>query len=100
MQWLNKAADEAIAAHPDGEILVESGGSPSGTHHLGHLRELITSDAIMLELRRRGRDARHIYFVDDLDGLRKIPINVPADFDKFLGRPLCDIPAPAGSSKS
>jgi len=100
MQWLNKAADEAIAAHPDGEILVESGGSPSGTHHLGHLRELITSDAVMLELRRRGRDARHVYFVDDLDGLRKVPVNVPADYEKYLGRPLCDIPSPDGKAKS
>jgi lysyl-tRNA synthetase, class I len=100
MQWLNKIADEAVAAHPDGEILIESGGSPSGTHHLGHLRELITSDAVMLELRRRGRDAKHIYFVDDLDGLRKIPVNVPAEFEQYLGRPLCDIPAPAGTAKS
>jgi lysyl-tRNA synthetase class 1 len=80
--------------------LVESGGSPSGTHHLGHLREFITSDAIMLELRRRGRDARHIYFVDDLDGLRKIPLNVPSDYEKYFGRPLCDIPSPDDKAKS
>jgi lysyl-tRNA synthetase, class I len=100
MQWLNKIADEVVAAHPEGEILVESGGSPSGTHHLGHLRELITSDAIMLELRSRGRDARHVYFVDDLDGLRKIPVNVPAEYEQYLGRPLCDIPSPAGTSAS
>jgi lysyl-tRNA synthetase class 1 len=100
MQWLNKAADEAMAAHPDGEILVESGSSPSGTYHLGHLREVITCDAIVLELRRRGRDARHIAYVDDLDGLRKIPVNVPAEFDKYLGRPLCDIPSPDGKARS
>jgi lysyl-tRNA synthetase class 1 len=100
MQWLNKVADDVVKAHPQGEILIESGGSPSGTHHLGHLRELITCDAIMLELRRRGRDPRHVYFVDDLDGLRKIPINVPVEFEKYLGQPLCDIPAPAGGAKS
>src|SRR4051812_28549146 len=94
MQWLNKVVDEIIAAHPDGEVLIESGGSPSGTHHLGHLRELITSDAIMLELRSRGRQTRHIYYVDDLDALRKIPVNIPSDYEKYLGKPLCDIPAP------
>jgi lysyl-tRNA synthetase class 1 len=100
MQWLNKVADDAIKAHPEGEILIESGSSPSGTYHMGHLREIITCDAILLELRRRGRDARHIAYVDDLDGLRKIPVNIPAEYEKYLGRPLCDIPAPSGTTKS
>lgn len=100
MQWLNTIADELIARHPEGEILVESGGSPSGTHHLGHMREFVTSDAIMLELRRRGRQARHVYFADDLDALRKIPVDIPQEYEKYLGMPLCDIPAPDGSSAS
>ncbi|HSX24136.1 MAG TPA: lysine--tRNA ligase [Candidatus Saccharimonadales bacterium] len=96
MQWLNKIVDEVIARHPKGEILIESGGSPSGTYHLGHLRELITADAILLELRRRGRKAKHIYYADDLDALRKIPVNIPKEYEKHLGKPLCDIPAPEG----
>ncbi len=100
MQWLNKVADDITAAHPKGEILIESGSSPSGTYHLGHLRELIICDAILTELRRRGRDAKHVSYIDDLDGLRKIPVNVPADFEQYLGRPLCDIPAPDGAGKS
>src|SRR5579859_2237763 len=100
MHWLNKIIDDVIARHPEGEILIESGGSPSGTHHLGHMRELVTCDAILLELRRRGRQVRHIYFVDDLDGIRKIPGNVPPDFEKYLGMPLCDAPAPDRSAVS
>jgi lysyl-tRNA synthetase class 1 len=100
MQWLNKIADDLINRCPDGEILIESGASPSGTYHLGHMRELMTADAILLELTRRGRQARHIQYVDDLDALRKIPYNVPAEFEQFLGIPLCDIPAPDGSARS
>ena len=100
MQWLNKVVDEVVAAHPEGEIIVESGVSPSGTYHVGTLREVLTCDAIMLELRRRGRQAKHIHYVDDLDPLRKVPVNVPADFDKYLGRPYCDVPAPDGSDLS
>ena len=99
MNWLNQIADDLEQRHPDGEILIETGGSPSGTHHIGHMREFITADAIMLELRRRGRQARHIYFADDLDALRKIPVDVPADFDQYLGMPLCDVPAPDGSGR-
>lgn len=97
MQWLNTIVDELIARHPEGEILVESGGSPSGTHHIGHMREFAISDAVMLELRRRGREARHIYFADDLDAFRKVPVDVPAEFDQYLGMPLCDVPSPDGA---
>ena len=100
MQWLNTIADELIKRQPNGEILVESGASPSGTYHLGHMRELVTSDAIILELRRRGREARHVQFVDDLDALRKIPVNISADYEKYLGTPLCDVPAPDGGGRS
>ncbi|MEO7364465.1 MAG: lysine--tRNA ligase [Candidatus Saccharimonadales bacterium] len=98
MQWLNQIADDLIDRHPDGEILIESGGSPSGTHHIGHMREFATADAIMLELRRRGRRARHIYFADDLDAFRKVPVDVPEDFSRYLGMPLCDVPSPVGGA--
>lgn len=100
MQWLNSIIDTLMDRYPDGEILIESGGSPSGTHHIGHMREFATADAVLLELRRRGRKARHIYFADDLDALRKIPIDVPAEYEQYLGVPLCDTPAPDGSSQS
>lgn len=100
MQWLNEVVDKIVARHPRGEILIESGSSPSGIYHLGHIRELVTCDAILLELKRRGRQAKHIAYVDDLDALRKIPVNVPPNFEKYLGRSLSDIPAPNGSDKS
>ncbi len=100
MQWLNTIVDELIKRQPTGEILIESGASPSGTYHLGHMRELVISDAILLEILRRSRKARHVQFVDDLDALRKIPVNVSADYEKYLGTPLCDVPAPDGSKRS
>jgi lysyl-tRNA synthetase class 1 len=102
MNWLNAIADELERRHPDTdkEILIETGASPSGTFHIGHIREWATGDAIQLELRRRGRKARLIHFIDDLDALRKIPVNVPADFEQYLGMPLCDIPAPDASANA
>ena len=100
MRWLNNIVDEAIKRKPKGEILIASGGSPSGEYHIGHLRELVICDAIWLELKNRGRKAKHIYYVDDLDGLRKIPANVPTSFEKYLGRSLSDIPSPDGSKLS
>lgn len=100
MQWLNTIVEELIARHPNGEIVVSSGVSPSGTYHLGTLREVLTAEVIMRELKNRGREARHIHVADDLDIFRKVPVDVPAEFEKYLGMPLCDVPAPDGSDKS
>src|SRR3954463_1794391 len=100
MQWLRKIVDELIERHSDEEILIESGGSPSGTYHLGHMRELVICDAILLELKSRGVPARHVYFTDDLDAFRKVPANIPEEYSQYLGMPLCDVPAPDGSDKS
>ena len=100
MTWLTTIADELERRYPDGEILIETGASPSGTFHIGHIREWATGDAIALELRRRGRQTRLIHFIDDFDAIRKIPGNVPKDYEKYLGVPLCDVPAPDGSDRS
>ncbi|MEK7594786.1 MAG: lysine--tRNA ligase [Patescibacteria group bacterium] len=100
MQWLNKIVNDLIARHPDGEIVVSSGVSPSGTYHLGTLREVLTAEAIAYAVRQKGRQSRHIHVADDLDVFRKVPADVPEGFKQYLGRPLCDIPAPDGSEQS
>lgn len=100
MQWLNKIVDEIVAAHPEGEILVSSGVSPSGVYHIGTLREVLTADAMMIALQIRGRDSRHIHVVDDLDPLRKIPAGVSEEFEKYFGMSLCYVPAPDGKAAS
>jgi lysyl-tRNA synthetase class 1 len=100
MQWLNKIVDELIKQHPDGEIVVSSGVSPSGAYHVGTLREVLTAEVIARELKRRGRTSKHVHVSDDLDVFRKVPVGLPESYAKYLGMPLCDIPAPDGSDKS
>lgn len=100
MQWLNTIVDELIARHPEGDIIVSSGVSPSGTYHLGTLREVLTAEVILREVKRRGRTARHYHVSDDLDIFRKVPVDVPGDFEQYLGMPLCDVPSPDGTDKS
>lgn len=100
MQWLNKIVDELISKHPEGEIVVSSGVSPSGAYHVGTLREILTAEIIMRELGRRGRTAKHIHVSDDLDVFRKVPMGLSEDYAQYLGKPLCDIPAPDGSDQS
>ena len=100
MQWLNTIVEELIARHPGGEIVVSSGVSPSGTYHLGTLREVLTAEIIAVELRNRGRQAKHLHIVDDLDVFRKVPANIPEEWSQYLGLPLADVPAPGDSSVS
>lgn len=100
MQWLNTIVDELIARHPEGDVIVSSGVSPSGTYHLGTLREVLTAEIILREVKRRGRNAVHYHVVDDLDIFRKVPVDVDASFEQYLGKPLCDVPAPDGSDRS
>lgn len=100
MQWLNTIVDELLRRHPDGEIVVSSGVSPSGKYHLGTLREVLTAEVIARELRFRGRVSRHIHVVDDLDVFRKVPAGIPESYQQYLGRPLCDIPSPDDPSQT
>lgn len=100
MLWLNKIVDELCVCHPDGTIIVSSGVSPSGTYHLGTLREVLTAEVIARELIRRGRKARHLHIVDDLDAFRKVPADVPDAWGQYLGMPLCDVPSPDGKAGS
>lgn len=100
MNWLNKIVNEALKRGGSREVIVSSGVSPSGTYHLGTLREVLTAEAVAREIKNRGGRSRHIHLVDDLDVLRKVPSDVPDEFQKYLGMPLCDIPAPDGSQQS
>src|SRR5690606_22966391 len=43
---------------------------------------------------------RHIHVSDDMDVFRKVPVGLQASYAQYLGRPLCDIPAPDGSNQS
>jgi len=98
--WLDQIADKAMAAHPKGEIIVESGHAPSGYYHIGTLREILTASAIAWRINQAGGKARHIDFVDDFDALRKVPAGVPAEWSKYIGWPLYLVPDPTGKHES
>ena len=92
--WLDQLVEQVQKEHPHGEIIVSSGHSPSGVYHVGTLREIMTANAITWALRRAGRKARHIDFVDDFDAFRKVPVVVPDEWKQYLGQPLAVVPDP------
>ncbi|MFC5721972.1 lysine--tRNA ligase [Streptomyces gamaensis] len=103
--WVSRFADEVIAEAerraPGKPIVVASGLSPSGPIHLGNLREVMTPHLVADEIRRRGREVRHVLSWDDYDRYRKVPAGVPGvdeSWAEHIGKPLTSVPAPAGSS--
>ncbi|MFB6245151.1 MAG: lysine--tRNA ligase [Candidatus Nanohaloarchaea archaeon] len=82
------------------EYVVASGISPSGTVHAGNFREIVTTDFVAKSLENRGENVRFIYSWDDYDRFRKVPENVPDDFEEHIGKPLCDVPDPEGCHES
>lgn len=98
--WLDQLAEEIMAKHPKGEIVVESGHAPSGYYHLGTLREILTASAIAWRIEQAGRKARHVDFIDDFDALRKIPNGIDESYKQYIGWPLYLVPDPTGEHES
>ena len=89
---------------PDkGEVLFETGYGPSGLPHIGTFGEVARTSmvrhafATLCDL-----PSRLIVFSDDMDGLRKVPGNVPNQdmLAAHLGMPLTAVPDPFGSHAS
>ncbi|MBK1657632.1 lysine--tRNA ligase [Paracraurococcus ruber] len=102
-----KVADRLDAAPKPAEgdraALFETGYGPSGLPHIGTFGEVARTTWVMRAYQRlTGRPARLIAFSDDMDGLRKVPDNVPEKemLAKHLGRPLTAIPDPFGTHPS
>ena len=86
-----------------GHVLFETGYGPSGLPHIGTFGEVARTTMI-----RRAFEVisdiptRLICFSDDMDGMRKVPDNVP-DPDMLrdhLQKPLTDVPDPFGTHES
>jgi len=77
--------------------LINDSKTPSGEPHVGSLRGVLIHDAIYKTLRANGIQARYIFGSDDYDPVDEIPKGQDEHFTQFLGMPLCNTPAPAGS---
>src|SRR5580693_3685885 len=88
-----------------GYVLLESGYGPSGLPHIGTFGEVVRTTMVRHAFRLLTDDkirTRLIAFSDDMDGLRKVPDNVPnkAMLTAHLGKPLTRIPDPFSNEYS
>src|SRR6186713_1260838 len=89
----------ARRAAPPSEVLFETGYGPSGLPHIGTFGEVARTSMVRHAFETMtGIKTRLIVFSDDMDGLRKVPDNVPNRemVARHLGMPLTRIPDPFG----
>ena len=87
------------------EIVFATGYGPSGLPHIGTFGEVARTTMVRHAFRVLTGEriaTRLIAFSDDMDGLRKVPDNVPnrAMMQQHLGKPLTEVPDPFGEYAS
>ncbi|MGB8685044.1 MAG: lysine--tRNA ligase [Candidatus Binatus sp.] len=99
-----RLAERVAAYEPARPVIFQSGFGPSGLPHLGTMAEILRPSFVRKAFRllEPSRPSRLIVFIDDLDGLRKVPENVPnrEDVEQYLGVPVSKIPDPFGCCAS
>lgn len=86
-----------------GYVLFETGYGPSGLPHIGTFGEVARTSMVRWAFSKLSDiPTRLIAFSDDMDGLRKVPSNIPnqEEVAKYLGFPLTGVPDPFGKYKS
>jgi lysyl-tRNA synthetase class 1 len=107
--WPYEEARKLLKRWPEGKpggeaVIFETGYGPSGLPHIGTFNEVARTSFVRhayAEL-TGGAPTRLIAFSDDMDGLRKVPDNVPNRdmLAEHLGKPLTQIPDPFGTAAS
>ncbi len=105
--WVFEEARKLLKRIPEGKpggVLFETGYGPSGLPHIGTFQEVQRTTWVRQAYGTLtgGAPTRLVAFSDDMDGLRKVPDNVPnqAMLTEHLGMPLSRIPDPFGTHDS
>jgi lysyl-tRNA synthetase class 1 len=107
--WPFQEAMKLVKRYPDGKpggapVLFETGYGPSGLPHIGTFQEVLRTTLVRraYEIVSGGAPTRLVAFSDDMDGLRKVPDNVPQQemMARHLGQPLSRLPDPFGKFES
>jgi len=91
------------AGKPADFVLFETGYGPSGLPHIGTFGEVARTSWVRHAFETICDIPTHlIAFSDDMDGLRKVPDNLPQQemLTAHLGKPLTSIPDPFGTHES
>jgi lysyl-tRNA synthetase class 1 len=98
-----KKVAQRLASSGKTHALFETGYGPSGLPHIGTFGEVARTSWVRRAFTEiTGLPSKLLAFSDDMDGLRKVPDNVPNRdlLAQHLGKPLTQIPDPFGTHDS
>ena len=105
--WPFEEARKLVKRYPAGKprtpVVFETGYGPSGLPHIGTFQEVLRTTLVRRAYETlTGEPTRLVAFSDDMDGLRKVPDNIPnrGMLAAHIGRPLSRIPDPSGRYES
>ncbi|MEQ8655156.1 MAG: lysine--tRNA ligase [Kiloniellales bacterium] len=106
--WPFEEAKKLVARYKDappkkGYVLFETGYGPSGLPHIGTFGEVVRTTMVRQAFQRLSDIPTRLFcFSDDMDGLRKVPDNVPNQelLQANLGKQLTKVPDPFGTHDS
>ncbi len=106
--WPFEEAKKALArtggkVPEKGYVLFQTGYGPSGLPHIGTFGEVARTTMVMNAFRAlTDMPVKMFCFSDDMDGLRKVPTNVPNSemLEQYIGQPLTKVPDPFGTHES
>ncbi len=90
IHWIRDVTQEVLNRNA-AVFLISTGKSPSGSIHIGIMREIIIADVIKRELLRAGNDARTMFVVDDYDPVRSFPASVSLNLEDWVGIPYSEV---------
>jgi len=96
---------DRLKRQPKEAVIFETGYGPSGLPHIGTFGEVVRTSMVRHAFRVLTGDAiptKIICVSDDMDGMRKIPDNVPNRelLEPYLQQPLTSVPDPFGTHES
>jgi lysyl-tRNA synthetase class 1 len=102
MHWTDEVA-ETLKSYPmppnaGGVHVINDSKTPSGRAHVGALRGVLIHDAMFRTLKESGVQVKYRFGCDDYDPVDELPHGMKEQYQQYLGQPLCNTPAPPGSS--
>ena len=111
--WPFEEARRLVKRFPDGKpdgspVLFETGYGPSGLPHIGTFNEVLRTTMVrrayeaIIGAKPEDGKTRLVAFSDDMDGLRKVPDNIPNGdmLTEDLNKPLTQVRDPFGKYES
>lgn len=100
--WSEQLAERVIAEKKE-PYVVSSGMTTSGPAHFGTVCEFLFPYVISKTIEAKGKKVKFYLVGDILDAFDKIPLPMEKYSEQLkphMGKPLCDVPDPTGTSKS